>query len=424
MTFSLPSRAARRRVAAIAGALSAGLCGGTLAQDVRPPAGQLSVLQRVEQEFAPEPLRGEGAIIQPAGALDLSYDSNVLARAHVGGDFVASARPEIEMRSELPNHAIGFKAQGEILQYAVHTGENQLNGSAAANGRVDLAPNAYALASATAQRLHEDRGALVPAQGIRPTPYTVVSGTGGLVIEPAPMGIRIDAAVNSYSFENVTGTLGPINETARDRIAYALMPRITYAVVPQYDAFVRAVLNRREYNSTRLLPDGIARNSTGYAGDLGMGFDLRGLTVGEFYVGYLQQDYDRRGLRPIQAVDFGANLVWSPAAATTVRLNLARSVEESTLPGSPGYLQTAVRFAVEQELAKDIVALGSAGFIRADFSPGNSGTNIYEFALGARYFLGGGLTAGVEYVVRHREKMVFLPAYTRQIVGLRLREQL
>ena len=397
--------------------------GAPAAQEVRPPAGELSVLQRMEQQFAPEASRAGSGLIQPTGTLDLSYDSNVLARNHVGGDFTASVQPGVEIRSEWTNHSVGLKAQGEARQYAVHTSENQLNGNVAANGRADLAPNAYLVGQAAVQRLHEDRGALVPAQGIRPTPVTVAGFGGGLVIEPAPMGIRIDGSVDAYSFENVTGTLGPINETARNRIVYSLVPRITYAIIPQYDAFIRAVVNRREYNSTRL-PDGIARDSTGTGADLGLAYDLPGLAVGEFYVGYLSQDYDRRGLRPIQAVDFGANLLWSPSAATTVRLNLSRSVEESVIPGSPGYLQTAVRLAIEQELMRDIVALGSAAFIRADFAPGNTGTNIYEFSIGARHFLGDGLTVGVEYLFRHRDKMVFLPAYTRQIVGLRLRGEL
>ena len=419
------SRPVRRRRFAVPAVVLLALAAarGAAAQEVRPPAGEISVLQKMEQQFTPEAARAGSGVIQPAGTLDLSYDSNVLARPHVGDDFAASVEPALEVRSGWTNHALGLKAQGEARQYAVHTSENQMNGSVAANGRADLAPNAYVVGNAAVQRLHEDRGALVAAEGIRPTPVTVAGGAGGIVIEPSPMGFRLDGAIDAYSFDNVTGTLAPINESWRDRVVYSLVPRITYAVIPQYDAFVRAVINRRDYEHANLTPDGIKRDSTGVGGDVGLAIDVPGLAVGEFYLGYLRQDYDRQGLRPIEAVDFGANLMWSPAGATTVRFNVSRSVEESALPGLHGYLQTSVRLALEQELMRDLVALGSAAFIRADFAPGNAGTNIYEFSIGARHFLGNGLTVGLEYLLRHRDKMAFLPAYTRQIVGLRLRSQ-
>ena len=48
------------------------------------------------------------------------------------------------------------------------------NASIAGTGRIDLAPNAYVLTGASYQLLHEDRGALVPVNGIKPTPVIEV----------------------------------------------------------------------------------------------------------------------------------------------------------------------------------------------------------------------------------------------------------
>lgn len=393
--------------------------------EVTPFGSRPGVLQPALDADGASGLRVGSAILTPSLDLAGTYDSNVFAAAKRGrSDWFASLRPTLDIQSDWPRNASSLRAQGEFRQYATFGRENRNNASLAATGRIDLAANAYLLAGAGYQLLHEDRGALVPVNGVRPTQFTVTSGKTGFAIEPAPLGLRLDATVDSYAYNNVTlfgGTL--VRETARDRLVYAVEPRISYRIVPQYTAFIRAVVNRRQYNSTRE-PDGLDRSSTGYATDLGAAFDLPGFAAGEAYLGYLSQNYDARLAKPIAVVDVGGNVAWHPMPATKLRFELTRSVEESAVLGSQGYLQTAVRLGIGHEAIDRLLLHGAVSYINADFAGAAGTSNLYELQLGARYALAGNLSAGLEYDVGHRASNAPLPSYTRQIVELSLRGRL
>jgi hypothetical protein len=390
----------------------------------------LGVLQGMLNPTGASGLRVGSLIVTPSLGLATTYDSNVFAaRKHGHSDWSAGFFPGIDIDTDWSRHAFSLKAQGEFQRHETFGREDVDNVSLAGTGRIDLAPNAYVLTGASYQKLHEDRGALVPVNGVHPTPFTVMSGKGGFVIEPSPLGLRLDATIDAYAFDNVALFDGTIaRETARDRIVYALEPRISYKIAPQYDAFVRAMVNRRQYNNTRE-PDGLGRNSTGYAADLGTSLKLPGFAAGEIYLGYLAQNYDARVAKAITAVDFGGNLEWRPNPATSLRFNLGRSIEESAILGSQGYLQTAVRLGVEHEVVQRVVLLGSASYSRADFSHSDfagavGSSNLYGLSLGTRYAINGMVSAGLEYDLGIRASSAALPSYTRQIVELRLRAQL
>jgi hypothetical protein len=399
------------------------LVGAAAAAQEPPPAGSnLSVVQQLLDP--PEPtLRLGSALLEASAELEGAFDSNIRATPHARSDFAAALRPQLSFEAFSPHNAFALKAQGEFRRYLTQPSENVNNVAVAAIDRVDLSSNAYLLGAGGFQLLHEDRGALVAVNGRTPTEYTVASGSASFVIEPSPLGLRLDGRADSYAYNNITTLAGAaFQETGRDRIIYALEPRVSYQIVPQYNAFLHAVVNRRQYNHTREA-DGLDRDSTGYSVDLGIATHMAGFAEGEIYIGYLRQIYDARAARPIAAVDFGTNLEWRPMADTSLRFNLSRSIEESALPGARGYLQTAVGLSVEHELFRNFVLLGTARYINAGFS--DLGTaNIFDVSLGARYFFAPSLSAGLEYDFRRRISFAALPGYTRQIVALRLRGEL
>ena len=242
----------------------------------------LGIVDQLQTDYAAPGVSAGDMVITPALTVGGGYDTNVFATANgARSDVFAIEMPSITVQSVWPRNAFGFKAQGEFRQYANQTTENINNGTVAVDGRLDLAPNAYILAGGAYQLLHEDRGALVVVSGTRPTQFTVASGNVAFVLEPAPLGLRLDAGIVSYAYNNVVNAAGqPINEATRDRIVYTLAPRISYVIAPQYDAFVRAVVNRRQYNAAPEV-DGIDRNSVGYAADVGIAFHVPGLEASE-----------------------------------------------------------------------------------------------------------------------------------------------
>lgn len=387
----------------------------------------LDLLQPLIDPNAAHTLRVGSALVTPSLGAAGAFDSNLFAAPnHERSDWFASFTPALDIASDLPRHAFSLRAQGELRRYVTFGRENIGNFSVAGTGRFDLAQNAYVLAGGGYQLLHEDRGALVPVQGKSPTQYTVTSGKAGFVIEPSPMGLRLDATVDSYGYNNAAlfdGTL--LRESARDHVVYALEPRLSYQIQPTYNAYVRAVVNRRQYNTTRE-PDALDRSSTGYAADIGASFGTNGFATGELYLGVLGQHYDANAAagQAITSVDFGGNLEWRPAEATAVRFNLSRSVEESAVLGAAGYLQTAVRLAVENQVQPRVNLNGALGYVNADFTGSGGSSDLYRLTLGARYEVVANLSAGIEYDVDRRQSSASLPSYTRQIVEVRLRGRL
>ena len=199
----LPTADDRRRDIwgkALAGAAIASGLGVAVAAPVDETAsrGRLSVLQQHLDTNPAQGLRVGSVLVTPTLGVAGAFDSNVFAAPNQErADVFASLLPVLDVESDLPVHAFSLRAQGEFRRYASFTRENIANASLAGTGRIDLAPNAYLLAGDGYQLLHEDRGALVPVQGVQPTQFTVVSGKTGIVIEPAPMGLRLDATIDS-----------------------------------------------------------------------------------------------------------------------------------------------------------------------------------------------------------------------------------
>jgi hypothetical protein len=393
--------------------------------DAPSTATLLDLLRPVLDPNAAHSLRVGSVLVTPSLGADGGLDTNVFdAPNHEHSDWFASLSPSLDIESDLPRHALSLRAQGELRQYATYSREDTGNFSLAGTGRIDLAGNAYVLAGGGYQLLHEDRGALVPVNGKSPTQYSVTSAKTGFVIEPSPIGLRLDASVDSYAYNNIALFGGGFaEETARDHVVYALEPRISYQIQPQYDAYVRAVVNRRQYNSTRE-PDALDRSSIGYAADIGSAFGLAGFAKGQFYLGVLGQNYDSNLAKAITTVDFGGAVEWRSSKQTLFRFTVSRSVEESAILGSAGYLQTAVRLAVEHYLLPRIRLDGSLGYINANFTGAGGSSDLYQMKLGARYEVSDNLSAGLEYDVGRRQSSVALPTYTQQIVELRLRGEL
>jgi hypothetical protein len=432
-TPALKNTRALRRAASVGGAVAAAIVWAAAATAQAPSpepvavpdTDQLSVSQRPRTDYGPLGLRVGQFIIDPSLDVQGVYDSNIFASPSKStADYITDVSPALTVQSDWTRHALGLRLQGEFKEYATHTTENVGNLTAAANGRYDIAQDVYVLGGGGYELLHEDRGSPNPVNGKFPTQYTVSSANAAFVYMPSRLGFRLDSTVDSYAFNNVPADFGPvINETARDRIVYALTPRITYEITPQYNLFVRATVNRRQYNSTRL-PDGLDRSSTGYDIEAGTALNLAELVTGEVYAGYLEQDYDQTASHAISGADFGANLLWNMTPIDSVRLNVARSVEESTLTRSLGYLQTTAKLTVEHELLRNVVLSGALSYLNADFQDIPGSSNFYDAIIGGRYYFNHYVSAGLTYDFRYRSSSEFLPRYTRHIVALQLHTQL
>src|SRR5262249_38227468 len=159
-------------------------------------------------------------------------------------------KPSLSFTSDWNQHAAALNMSGSFSQYVRHSTENVNNASIDLAGRYDIGYGEYISADALYQLTHEDRSSPNALFGKNPTEYKIMGLDLAYVHMVGRLGYRIDSTITSYDFNNSTSSTGAtLNQQFRDRNEYVVAPRVQYEIVPGYNAFVRALVNERQYFS-------------------------------------------------------------------------------------------------------------------------------------------------------------------------------
>lgn len=384
-----------------------------------------SVLQKPRPDYDPLGVRVGSFLVYPAIDLSETYDSNVfVTQTDTKSDLLTTVRPSVQVRSDWNNHALNFTAADEINRYATQVGENNSNLLAATDGRLDIERNIYLTGRLSYQFLHESRTSpnTVTAEK-SPIGYQLASGALGFVHETGRLGLRVDGTVDDYSYnDGITSTGEIIPETNRNRVEYAVSPRLSYGIIPGYEAFVKTRVNWRDYLSPGDAPMDVNRSSHGYEVAAGTAVRLGPTLNGEIFAGYFRQTYGG-GLPDASGPDFGGNLLWNVTALTSVRGSVARTVEETILAGVSTFIQTATTITVEHELLRDVLVSGGGSYIVQDFQGISRSDRNYEAHAGARYLINRNLNAGLNISWMQRNSTAPGNDYDRYLLSANLRLQ-
>jgi hypothetical protein len=184
------------------------------------------------------------------------------------------------------------------------------------------------------------------------------------------IGVAIDAGIQSYSFMNEpTFNGGLAINSDRDRDVYSLAPRLSYELAPSYQVYVQATVARNQYNSAAVdaTPEHLKRSSTSYAFAAGSQFDLGNLLIGDFYVGYVADNYEDSRLISVHGPYFAGSLLWNVTRLTSATFEVKRSIYETILIGSPGTWQTEVDGLVEHELLRALLVTAQVSYRRSEY---------------------------------------------------------
>jgi hypothetical protein len=367
-------------------------------------------------------------LVGPSVAIAGTYDSNVFAvqggipGLAKKGDFFVTAIPALTIKSDWNQDAVGLTMSGSFKKYASLSSEDVNGGLIEASGRYDIAEGEYLSADAIYQLTHEDRSnPNSVATAKNPIEYKIMGGDIAYVRQRGRLGLRVDANITSYDFNNAsTGSGATIPEDFRDRNEYVIAPRLNYEIQPGYNAFLRVIGNERQYFSQELGagPHGenLRRNSHGWEVDAGTAIEITRITTAELYVGYLHQYYENPLWKSPSGFGFGGNLIWNVTPITSVKANFSESVAETTLVDSSSSLETNVSATVEHELLRNLLLLGSAGFTRDEYQGNPRRDNTFGFDAGARYLLNRSWTATLDVNYSQRDSNIFGGGYTRLMV--------
>lgn len=337
-------------------------------RDYYEPGRGDTVNERPRPGYDPVGVRAGGFFIYPeVGVTEIFRDNIFYTPSNEEEDFITVISPSIRAVSNWNVHSLTFYADADYGHYLSNDDENYFDWRTGVDGRLDIQRDLNLSGGASVAQLHEPRSSPDQEGAAEPVTYMRYSGDAALTKSFNRLSTRIGGMVDVYRYDDVPASGGgTLNSDDRDRTVATGTTRFSYDISHRFAPFVEASVNDRSY---RLSQDdsGSERDSWGWETVVGTEFDLTGVTYGEVYVGYLHQYYEDPSSNDISGVSFGGNVIWNPTRLTTVTVGAARTVEETTVSGSSGALQTELEVEVDHELRRNVILSTDARVARRDY---------------------------------------------------------
>lgn len=316
----------------------------------------VSVRQRPRPDYEATGQKSGGFTVYPRVTVDLEHNDNIYAVATgKTDDNIWRVKPEVAIRSDWSRHALGFFAGANVIRYTDNDTENAEEYTLAGNGRIDIDRGSNIAVTAQAQKLIEPRTAPTsPAAAGEPVEYKL--NQGSIVLTKEFNRLRVSGRVDDKDYnykdvKNIAGT-GVVDQDFRDRNEIYYGGKAEYAVSPDTAIYLSALANKKDYDTNVVALD---RSSDGYVVGVGANFDISELVRGDVQVGYMKQSYDAAAFKDIDGFNASGRIEWFPTQLTTVGLNGSRTIEESTAPGSAGYISNNIGASIDHELLRNVL---------------------------------------------------------------------
>jgi hypothetical protein len=341
--------------------------------------------------------------IYPSIQAGTLYDDNIYATpTNKVPDMIGTVSPRIAVQSNWDRHSLYAEAGADLTGYWTHSSENTVDWHALMEGRIDVSKNTAILLGGAALQEHEDRASPDAVEGLTPTLYHEYDAYAGVTHRFDTYSLRVGTAIQHLTFDNVQGLYGEINNQDRNRTRYTFGFLLRDDARQSFRPYVEALGDLRQYDQQ---PDdfGYYRNSSGFRAGVGAKFSILPKVTGEASVGVMARYYDDPSFNPVVTPAASAYLRWEPRESTAVVLFLDRSIEETTLPGSPAYIYTVVGGRLEQQLAERWRGIIRLAYSASVFAQSPRVDSEGDMSIGVRYQLTPRLVLGLDY--RYTERV-------------------
>ena len=350
----------------------------------------------------------------------LFYDDNIYAtRADNKSDWVGTVSPRLILQSNWSRNELVAEAQTDATGYKKYTKENTVDWHTSLEGRIDATKTTQFLLGALALREHEDRASPDAVNGFTPTPYTQLNAYAGAVHHIGSYTLRFGSDYKHLTFGNVDSAHGEIDNQDRNRDRIEVGGFVRYdgntafrPYVESYGVFHNYLRQYDEFD--------YQRSSQGVKAGVGALWRITDDLTGDVFVGAIVQNYDdpRFGTYATPAAD--AYLRWQPTRDTATVLFFDRSLQETTLPGSPGYDYNILGGRLEHALTEKLTGILRAAVARSTFVQNGRIDDEGDFSAGLRYALTRDLTVGCDYRYQLRNSTESTIDYGRNQFFVRL----
>jgi hypothetical protein len=389
------------------------------------PRGK-TVFGRDRPELDPLGVPVGGFILSPSLRVGEQYSDNIFS-VDTGeiDDFILKVSPRVRIRSNWNNHALSFFGGGDLGFHRDNSKEDYEDWNVGTTGRLDVRRDTQIRARAEMKHRHVERSDPDDTAATQPTEYDVFIGQLEGFRRFNRVSFLLGGSVERENYEDDIGT----NNDDRDRNEFETSLRVGYKVTGNYEGFARAAYIIREYDDGNddtviLGRPGLDRDSHGIRVEVGTSIDFGGILFGEFFVGYMTQDYDDILLPAVDGPSVGADLTWNVTPLTTIIGTIKREIRESTLGTgvnfASGRLHTEVGVAVQYELLRNLLLGGTIGAANDDYKGINRTDDTFRFGVNARYLMHRNLYLSGGYNYRARESNIAGSDYEENVVSVQV----
>lgn len=418
----------------VAALWTAGTSYSTIAQQPpqAPPASQKTAAQSSQDSVKSADSDKNRRSGIPVGSFRLdagvtlseTFDDNIFATPTGRiNDRITTVAPFATLKSDWTRHALNVDASAAFGRYDEFSSEDFDDFSAGTDGRFDLGEKNNVFGGARFSRRHESRDSPDAVNGTEPAIYDDIEAHIGTFQQFGRVTLRLGGTVEDLDFQDVQGSGGQINNDDRDRVVYEAGTRIGYVISREFEPFIQAALNWRRYGENE--DDfGFIRDSRGLGAAAGLRFKLGGGLSGEALAGYLRQSYSDGRFSDLDAFDIGALISWRPLPGTRFNISLDRAIEETTVAGASGYLNTAARLSMEHAITRSFTLGLFGSYAVADYQSFDRTDTLTGFGAELRYFFIPNLFIAVEDRFLRRDSNIDAANFDDNQIILRLGGQL
>lgn len=380
------------------------------------------VRERSRPEFDPLGIRYNNIFFYPSITIGEEYNDNIFA-VDTGetSDFITTVSPELEVNSEGTRGGWRAGANGDFGFYADQSDENYYDASGIVGAYYNIVPDGELSADAGIARLHEDRSSPDDVGGIEPTVYYRALGRLGYSHRFNRLSAKADVTARDLTFSDVDAVGGAINNSDRDRLELDESLRLGYEFMPGYEAFTRGTLEQRLYDDA-VDDGGVDRDSLGYRIEGGVTVEVTPLISLDVGLGYAVRDYDDPTLDTFGGFAATGTATWNVTRLTTVSATLSRDVEETTINGASGRVDTLGSVQIDHELLRNVIVSGNFRYVTSDFEGVARSDDRFDVGVQADYLLPfRGFTVSAKATHMQRNSNQAGADFDRNIVLLQLR---
>lgn len=375
------------------------------------------VLERARPEYDARGIRMGSFFLYPSLSAGGGYTDNVFNEPSGVGDYFYTLAPQVKLQSAWSRHELSLTADAKSFWFADQGSEDRTDWNLGANARIDIVRGTDFKFDAALAQLHEPRGTdltggLAPGDPAEPTEYGRMHVGAEFGHTFNRVHISVGAALTSFDYEDTPRVLPAIpasfNNDDRDRTVTDFFAKLSVKASEDTAIFLRGRIDDHDFDAL-VDDDGFNRDSSGMGLDGGLEFRMTHVLVGEIFAGYMLRSFDDAAFSDANEFAFGAGLKWFPSMLTTVRLDAARTVEDTSITAASSFVSTRGELGLDHEILRNFILSGRIGFENAEYLGVGRDDDILHGSLSGRYLINNSfhLDAGWEYIDRSSTSLPF-----------------